>query len=294
MKSLFPEAEVTKSLSRNNLFKGYYTNLQEEEVRVINTNELMEKRMEEWKERLKQASTDGFSQGLQPDVVEALMDDEENPGNVIKAEPVVDEESVQAAHEEAEQILAKARENAEIIISQARMQAESESRKTMEIAREQGLAQGMQEAAQEAKKQEQELNRYKRELEAEYQRQIDVLEPQFVETITGIYEHIFGVDLQSNREILLHLIAATLRKAEDNRSFIIHVSKEDYPYVSMQKKQVTAGIVSGNSSVEVIEDMTLAKNECLIETDGGIFDCGLGTQLSELRKNLLLLSYEKR
>ncbi len=30
----------------------------------------------------------------------------------------------------------------------------------------------------------------------------------------------------------------------------------------------------------------------MIETEGGIFDCGLGTQLSLLRQKLLLLSYE--
>lgn len=41
-----------------------------------------------------------------------------------------------------------------------------------------------------------------------------------------------------------------------------------------------------------MKDITLGKGECLIETEGGIFDCGLGTQLSELRQKLKLLSYE--
>ena len=45
--------------------------------------------------------------------------------------------------------------------------------------------------------------------------------------------------------------------------------------------------------MEVIEDISLRKNECLIETEGGIFDCGLGTQLAELSRKLRLLSYEK-
>ena len=121
---------------------------------------------------------------------------------------------------------------------------------------------------------------------------IDELEPKFVDTITGIYEHIFHVDLHSYREVLCYLISATMRNTEDNKSFLIHVSKEDYPYVSMQKKQITAQAASPNASVEIIEDMTLGKGECLIETEGGIFDCGLGTQLAELRQKLKLLSYE--
>lgn len=114
-----------------------------------------------------------------------------------------------------------------------------------------------------------------------------------MDTITGIYEHIFHVELNSYREILTYLISTTMRKIEGNRNFIIHVSKEDYPYVSMQKKQIAAGATASNSSVEVVEDLTLGKNECLVETEGGIFDCGLGTQLKELGQKIRLLSYEK-
>ena len=39
-----------------------------------------------------------------------------------------------------------------------------------------------------------------------------------------------------------------------------HCSKEDYPYVSMQKKQIMAGATAPNSTVEIVEDMTLALN----------------------------------
>ncbi|MFQ7204259.1 hypothetical protein [Waltera sp.] len=59
------------------------------------------------------------------------------------------------------------------------------------------------------------------------------MEPEFVDTITGIYEHISCIP-HSYREVLCS-ISTTMRKSEDNRSFLIHVSKEDYPYVSMQK-----------------------------------------------------------
>ena len=45
-------------------------------------------------------------------------------------------------------------------------------------------------------------------------------------------------------------------------------------------------------SVEIIEDVTLTRNECMIETGNGVFDCSLGTQLELLRDELLLLAYE--
>ena len=59
----------------------------------------------------------------------------------------------------------------------------------------------------------------------------------------------------------------------------------------MQKKQLEAAAAGANTSVEVVQDTTLSEGECMIETDGGIFDCGLGTQLAELKKQLLLLAY---
>ena len=40
----------------------------------------------------------------------------------------------------------------------------------------------------------------------------------------------------------------------------------------MQKKQFLAG-VAANCNVDVVEDATLDKNECMIETESGIYDC---------------------
>ena len=60
----------------------------------------------------------------------------------------------------------------------------------------------------------------------------------------------------------------------------------------MQKEALleAGGVV--NAHFDIVEDLTLKKNECLIETESGIFDCSLGIELKELKKQLLLLSYE--
>ena len=61
--------------------------------------------------------------------------------------------------------------------------------------------------------------------------------------------------------------------------------------MSMQRKQLQAGLPGNGVTLEIIEDMTVEKDGCMIETEGGIFDCGLGTQLEQLRRKLMLLSY---
>lgn len=297
MRSSFPEAEVTRSLSSNLLKRGF-TKVVEEDARVIDMNALVAKRIREFSAKMQQEENAGFVSGLAADKVEALVtdpdgDDEASQasGNVIKAG-----EDLQKLKEEAEaearEILEDARKQADHILQEAKTQAENEKQTVLEQARRQGQQEAKAEAEQAETKREAEFQKKTEGLEAEYQKMLDELEPKFVDTITGIYEHIFHVDLHSYREVLCYLISATMRKTEDNRSFLVHVSREDYPYVSMQKKQIMAGTASPNSTVEIVEDITLGKGECLIETEGGIFDCGLGTQLSELRQKLKLLSYE--
>ena len=48
------------------------------------------------------------------------------------------------------------------------------------------------------------------------------------------------------------------------------------------------------SIVDIVEDMTMRQGDCMIETANGIFDCGIDTQLSAIKKRLTLLSYEGR
>ena len=294
MKLLFPEVEVTKSLS-SNLLKSGYTNLTQDDARVINVNELMLKRLEALGILNQQSTGDGFVSGLTAEVVETdgLLNDEDGiHSNVIKSGADA-ENYLEQVRLEAEEIIANANAQAEEIKQLAASSAEQEKTQVLEQARQQGYAEGMEQTRKEAARLEAEYAEKNRLLEREYQQLLDELEPQFVDTITGIYEHIFGVELQTQKEILCHLIASTMRKTEGNRDFLVHVSKEDFSYVSEHKAEVMEGAISPNSTVEIVEDVTLAANECLIETEGGIFDCGLGTQLVELRQKLKLLSYEK-
>ena len=61
----------------------------------------------------------------------------------------------------------------------------------------------------------------------------------------------------------------------------------------MQKKELLAGTGIAVENVEVVEDFDLKKGQCMIETDGAIFECGFKTQMEQLRKELKLLSYEQ-
>ena len=45
--------------------------------------------------------------------------------------------------------------------------------------------------------------------------------------------------------------------------------------------------------VDFVQDATLAPASCLIETENGVFDCSLETELKELKRKLMLLAYRR-
>lgn len=285
-------------MSSNLLKQGYGFFLNgTEEKRVIDTNDLAARRLEQLREILGRQeqggeSSEGFVQGIEAADISALLDGADG-GTVLKADPEADSAAVlQSANAQAESILEDARAQAQQVLEDAKEQAENMKRTAIEEGRMTGYREGKDKAGAEAEGLRRQIKAKEAELEADYQNAFDQMESQLVETITGIYEHIFQVELRSYRDILMHLITSTLHKAEGSKVFLVHVSREDYSYVSMQKKQLLAGLGGNGVSLEIIEDATIARDECMIETEGGIFDCGLGTQLTQLGQRLRLLSYD--
>lgn len=292
-------------MKQRTLYKAGWVRVDGDEKCVIDSNALVAERIEEW-ENLRRANasalpsfdeeeeeSDGeFTSGIAGEEIDALFDDGEGSSGVIKAGEL-SSSAVEEAQEQAQAILDGARAEAERILEDARRQCESMRVDAIEEGTRQGYEEGYERGMAEVDGMKQELSERRRELEGEYDEMLENLEPRFIETITDVYSHIFGVDLMDNRDILVHLIDSTLRKVESSRTFIVHVSTDDYPHVNMQKQALMEGAVAGRGMIEIIEDIALSKGDCLIETDGGIFDCGVGTQLEELTKKLQVLSYEK-
>ena len=130
-------------------------------------------------------------------------------------------------------------------------------------------------------------------LERDYEAKIAQLEPVFIDTVTDVYEQIFHADLIEYRDILVYLVESIMRKSDEDLQFMIHVSPKDYEKVYEKKAEILSKVQRENVRVEVIEDVTVADKQCIIETENGVFDCGIDTQLSELKKRFKLLSYRR-
>lgn len=289
----------------SNLFKSYSVKREAEDSRLIDTNDIIEQKLERIRMILPKQSEavpeDGFYSGLPADSLDLLTgdkaepeqgEDEFVPSNIIKAQPPQMEEPVyegptpEELVEQANQEIAQMRE-------QARQEIEAQKEQVLKEARQTGYEDGLAKGQQEAAALKEALDEEKQKLESSYEEKIDELEPDFIRVLTGIYEKIFEIDFSEDKELIVTLLRNSMKKIEGCKNFLIHVSHEDYPVVSEQKQQLLSDASQEGTTIDVIEDMTLTKNACMIETPGGIFDCSLDTQLSELRKRLTLLSYER-
>lgn len=188
------------------------------------------------------------------------------------------------AQVQANQIVADARAQADQILSQAR-----------EEGHRQGYDEGFQEGMSKSEdKIEKTLQKKEKELEARYERMTKSVEPEMVDTLTRIYEHVFNVSFKDDKEIILHLLQTALSRIESSGSLLIHISPDDYDMITDAKEQLMQNVVSPDTVLELVEDPTLKENECIIETDGGIFDCSVGVELEELGRKIKLLSFDRR
>ncbi len=285
----------------SNFFKSSAV-VQEREVRIINSNEIVAKKLESIAHYV-QEDTEGelenvFSEGIGATEVAVLLDDgEENAEGFTEGVVIADKGSkadMQIASKTASDIIQQANDEAAQILAGAHKEALEIKNEAFRAGSEQGYAEGMKKGTDELNQKSKELEEMKKNLETDYRNAVDELEPKLVDVITDVYEHVLGLSLEEHREVVIHLVNSTLFQMEGVKKFLLHVSKDDYPYVSMQKKELVTGTGIAVENVEIVEDFSMKRGQCIIETDGAIFDCGFQTQMEELRKQLKLLSYEQK
>lgn len=205
--------------------------------------------------------------------------------------PQIDEEALQA---QVDEILANAETRAQQIIAEATSDAEQMKQNAIQQGLKEGHDEGYNQGLQEVEDLKAQIALQKEEQDREYKKMTDNIEADLVDVLTQIYEHVFAVDFKGNKNIILHLVKSTLSHIEGNSNLIVHVSSDDYDMIIDEKEHLQEMVTNPNVHMEIVEDPLLKENECTIETENGVFDCGVGTELEELSRKLKLLSFERR
>ncbi|MBR4754720.1 MAG: hypothetical protein IK054_05995 [Lachnospiraceae bacterium] len=281
-----------------NLIRRHMSVTNEDEAKVIDNNDALKEKVREKMRRMQQADPDGFIPGLGAEEIDTSLYDED--GNYIGPEegyegedgeyvPPVPEMDMSAYKEMADGIINEATEEADAI----RAQAEAEAIQIKNAAKDQGFAEGMAQATakatEEAAKRKQEFELERARLLAEHKEKLNEMEPQVVSVVADIFEKVFRIQFEGKKDIILNLVRGAVDGIENSKEFLIKVPKENLQFI-MEHKEELQDKVGQYVSIEIISDGELTDNQCIIETDSGVFDCSLDIQLDNLVRDLKSLS----
>ena len=275
----------------SNLLKRGTTFISEE--RIIDYNELIKLKLKNIvsdKESHSNVDADGFVNGLKADVVEQLLTGSEDENEAVDSQNPDDvKNQLAAAIEEANEQARSIKDEANEVLAQAHMEAG----KIIEDAKRTGYEQGAYNAREEyeskAEALEREYEQKKAQLEKEYNDLKAAIEPELVETITEVFRKITYTVAEDNKEIIIGLINGVMKNSDISNEFVIRVSPDDYRFLVNNQGKIYCA-VSKEVNMDIVEDAAMKKNQCIIKSDTGVYDCSLDIELNNLIRDIKLLS----
>lgn len=278
----------------SNLLKKGYTITKTD--RVIDYNELIKAKLQTIMEsdQRESADPDGFVRGLSAEVVEELVSDDDAASELAANEASkIDSEAISKriamAEEEAENIINAASIRADQIVEEAKQKIKNAEEQAREHGYQEGLDKAVNEFEAKKKALEQDYENKMSALVQDFEQRKKQLEPELVDVLTDVFNKVTLTVAEDNHDIVLHLINGVLKNTEQSKEFVIKVSLEDYPFVVSNQGKLYCAMTK-EVSIDIIEDSSLGRNQCVVETDGGVFNCSLDVELSNLIKKIKLLS----
>jgi flagellar biosynthesis/type III secretory pathway protein FliH len=190
------------------------------------------------------------------------------------------------AKAEAREILTQAEEQAQQIVAQAQAQAQQylaqtqqQAKQMLEQARAQGLQEGRQQGAAQLAEVIAQSSKRMQQIEAQ-------VVPQLSQLALSIARKIIGSHLQAVPEAVADIVKQALaEKARQRREIFLRVNPADMAVIRKHKADLLE-VLSRCKEIAIREDPEVARYGAIIETDAGIIDAQLETQLAVFERVL--------
>lgn len=271
----------------SNLYK--YNTVVNKDERVIDYNEVIKNRIDSAVKAKKhrKADEDGFINGLDATVVEpiegeAVLEDAQNNPDAVTF-------SQTEAQEEYENIIAEANEEAQRILADADAQAQVLRNNAMKKGFDEGKFKAQAEYEEKIADMQMQLQEKEQQLQAEYEEKVKSIEPELADVILDVISHVTHAVSKDSHDIIIGLINDVLNNVDISHEYLVKVSMDDYDYVVSNQGKIYSSMTN-DANIDIVQDASLKKNECIIETDTGVFNCSLDVEMENLIKSIKMLS----
>lgn len=193
------------------------------------------------------------------------------------------------AQSQADEIIANAKSEAEKIIQDARL----EEQKIKADAKQDGFRQGHDDGYSAGESEiERLVERLRKMVEALMLRREEILketEQQIVELVILMTRKVVKIISETQKTAIMSNILAALKKVKSRGNVILHVNLEDLKLASANADEFIKR-VENIQGITVVEDSTVEKGGCVVETDFGAIDARISSQLNELEEKIMEIS----
>ena len=199
------------------------------------------------------------------------------------------EEMLAEAREEAERIIADANAQADEILSAAQLNADAMKNLARQDGEKAGYNEGTQRAAMELHDAQTNMQAEIDRIQNEYMERQLHMEREILDMCLPVFEHVFSAELSGRKDVIYHLLDHCIMKIERTGQMQIKVSDANAEFIKSKKDEIQ-GKIGAEVGLDIIADPLLNDSQCIIETDGGIFDCSIDTELDNLIREIRALS----
>lgn len=193
------------------------------------------------------------------------------------------------AQSQADEIIANAKSEAEKIIQDARR----EEQKIKDDAKQDGFKQGHDDGYSAGESEiERLVERLRKMVEALMLRREEILketEQQIVELVILMTRKVVKIISETQKTAIMSNVLAALKKVKSRGNVILHVNLEDLKLATANADEFIKR-VENIQGITVVEDSTVEKGGCVVETDFGAIDARISSQLSELEEKIMEIS----
>jgi flagellar assembly protein FliH len=199
------------------------------------------------------------------------------------------EQERQAAADEAEKTVAEAEARAANLIRDAEQKVDEITEAARKEGFEEGHKDGYEAGGAEVERLVEQLHSVINHALEKRNDIIEESETQLINLVLLIAKKVVKVISENQKNVVINNVIQALRKLKSRGEVVIRVNLEDVKLTSEHVKDFMR-MVESVKSVTVVEDSSVDKGGCIIETDFGQIDARISSQLSEIEEKILELA----
>ena len=247
----------------------------------------LKKEAEEFKQNWEQEKA-GMLAETRQEADEIIKNAENEAFEILKRKRNELQEEKLSSADEAERIINEAKDKARSIEKEVEEKAAQKYEEARDKGYKEGYDDGYDTGKAEVERLVDRLNVIVTESVQKRHNIIEETEQQIINLILLIAKKVIKVISENQKNVVINNTIQALRKLRSRGDIAIRVNLADLELSSKHKRDFIE-MVEGIKSVRILEDATVDKGGCIIETDFGNIDARISSQLNEISDKILEL-----